>query len=259
VKNKFLVGIMALLLLAATVPAGCERFGIINGSGAIISQQYDLNDFTEIEVSSAFEIEITQSDSYSVSVTTYENIFDYLSITKSGDTLKIGMKSGSYTTANPKATVTLPELEGLKISGASHGSARGFKSSHDFSLEESGASSLDIDMETGDADFELSGASKVSGQLKALDSDMELSGASRADLSGSGDKLNLEGSGASQLNMDDFTWKDASVHLSGASKTTMIVNEELDLDISGASTLNISGNPSLGHVSVTGASTFNKK
>jgi hypothetical protein len=258
-KRHIPSGLSAILVLVILLIAGCQQFGLISGSGNIITKQYTFSNFAYIEVSSAFEVQITASDSYSVAVTTYENIFNYMNVTQSGNTVKIGLKAGSYTTANPKATITMPEIYGLNLSGASHGSVGGFKSTHDFTLENSGASSLDVNMDVGNTNMGVSGASKVTGQLKTADSRMSLSGASRIELTGSANNVTLEVSGAGQANLPNFSIQNASANVSGASSATVNVTGKLDADVSGASTLNYSGNPSLGKVNVTGASSLNHK
>ena len=44
----------------------CTGLTFVVGSGNIVNKQYDLKDFTNVEVSSAFQVEIDQSSSYSV-------------------------------------------------------------------------------------------------------------------------------------------------------------------------------------------------
>ena len=58
--------------------------------------EYEFADFTNVDVSSAFTVDITQSDSYSVSITVNENLLDYLNVYQSGKTLYIGLKGANY-------------------------------------------------------------------------------------------------------------------------------------------------------------------
>jgi hypothetical protein len=51
----------------------------------------------------------------------------------------------------------------------------------------------------------------------------------------------------------------ADVEVSGASKAVINTNGTLDVNVTGASTLEYSGSPTLGKVNVTGASTLTKK
>ena len=66
-------------------------------------------------------------------------------------------------------------------------------------------------------------------------------------------------SGASRFSLDDFTVNKASVNISGASTGTINLDGRLDANVSGASTLLYIGDPIMGAIDVSGASTLSKK
>ena len=190
-------------------------------------------------------------------ITSYENLFDYFDVEEHGDTLDIDMQLGSFTTSNPVVKITLPYLDALVISGACHGTCKGFETTDDLDIEESGASSLEIDFKCDDCQIEISGASKLKGSLTADDADIEISGASRAELSGIINELYLEVSGASTADFTDFSANYTEAEVSGASTANLYVNETLKADISGASTINYKGEAKLGRLEISGASSLN--
>ncbi len=132
-----------------------------------------------------------QSSTWGVSLTAQQKLFDQIEVTKSGETLQINIQWGwgtwvsSWGYQRPKARITVPELSVLRLSGASKGSARGFKSTHDTDLFLSGASSLDIDIEAASSTIEVSGASRLTGKLTVDDVRLQINGASNATLTGS--------------------------------------------------------------------------
>ena len=257
--KKAVMLIVVVLLLLLLVP-GC--FGLITGSGNLETREFNYSDFTRIEVGNAFEVEVVQSGSFGISVTADDNIFDYLNVAKSGETLKIWLKSGySYGNHTAIAEISMPQLYQLDFSGATHGIVRGFSSSHDFNLELSGASSLNInDMTAGNLRFGISGASSVTGNIVADgDAHFNLSGASSVSLSGSADDLDADASGASSLGLDDFTVHNVSIELSGASNGTINLDGTLNADLSGASRLYYIGEPTLGDLDTSGSSSISKK
>lgn len=239
--------------------AGCG--GPVIGSGDLVTEDYDFKDFSRIEVSHAFEVQITRSESFKVEVTTDDNLVDRLRVEQSGSTLRIGMEPGiSFGTATRKALITLPALEAVQLSGASKGGVIGFDGKGDLSIGLSGASSLALtSIEAGDLRLEVSGASKLAGDLVAGDVRMEASGASQIQLSGSGEDADLEASGASKLSLTSFELEDASVTLSGASTATVDVSRTLDADLSGASSLTYSGGASVRNIQTSGASQINHR
>jgi len=256
--------ITGLLIIVATVAAlsGCKEFPRIIGSNNIETRDFDYSGFTRIDISHAFTAEIVQSDNYQVEVTLNDNLFDYLSISRSGNTLTIKMDPMSsflHTTQHVK--ISLPDLVAVTISGASHGTVTGFADATLFDLNVSGASRLEIDglKTTGSTYIEVSGASRLSGNLDTVDGDFTVSGASTLELSGSATDVKLDVSGASHATLGTFKIVDTSVSVTGASSATIDVSGRLDLNVSGASRLIYSGNATLGDVEVSGASTLNRQ
>ena len=207
------------------------------------TEEFDLSDFSRVEVGYAFEVEVVQSDSYSVGITADDDLLKHLNVSKEGETLKVGHSKHigwRATITRPKARVTMPVLKGLRLSGACTGTIGGFSSSEDFELN-------------------LSGASRVTGEIAAGNADLTLSGASRADLTGSAEKIVIEASGASRMELAGFSAHDAAVKLSGASRSTVTLDGKLDAKLSGASKFSWIGNPVIGEIKTSGASTLDSK
>jgi len=252
--------LIVALLLSLWLVSGC--LGSVAGSGNLETREFDFSDFTRVEVGNAFEVEVVQSGSFGISVTADDNIFEYLSVAKSGEMLKIRLKSGySYSNHTAIVEISMPQLYAVEFSGATSGSVQGFSSSHDFEVELSGASSLYItDMETGAIDFDASGASSITGNITANgDAGLNISGASSVILSGSADDLNADVSGASKLGFDDFTVHNADIGLSGASNGTVSMDGVLNAEVSGASRLYYIGEPTLGDLDISGGSSISKR
>ena len=250
------------LLIVVVLLSGCAEIG----AGNVVTEEKGFSDFKYVEVTGTFEVEIVQSDTFNTTIEADETMFDYVSVTKERDTLKISLSPRHTFTdftlqaKTLKATVTMPSIYGLELSGASKGAARGFKSLDNFNLDVSGASSLDMDdIKVGDLSMEVSGASRVSGNMTAADIKLELSGASKVELAGLADDIMLKISGASTADLADFLLDNASAKLSGASEVTLNVKGKLDASVSDASRLYFLGNPTMGNISVTGASTIKHK
>jgi len=257
--RRFLTLVVTMLSVILLLP-GC--YGVISGSGGLETRDFDYSDFSHVEVGSAFQVEVIQSASFDVSITADENIFDYLIVSKSGNTLEIRLKSGySYRSFTAEATILMPDLVHLQLSGATHGTIQGFTSSNDLAIELSGASSLFMtDIAANSIDLEVSGASNVSGDVVAGgNAELNISGASTVELSGLAEDLKADVSGASHLNLDDFPVHNADVELSGASNGTVNMDGTLDADLSGASTLHYIGEPAMGDINISGASNLSKK
>jgi hypothetical protein len=258
--KKAILTAALLVILIPAVLTGCTRVAIGEINGPTATRYYDFTDFTSIEIGYAFKLEVTPADTYSIQIEAGESTFDHIKVTKAGSKLEIGMdRMFFHFNRSPRVKITMPELRGLDMSGASEGIVSGFNSSQDFNLSLSGASELEMDMETGAFRCDMSGASQVNGRLKAASCDIELSGASDIKLEGSGGNIRLDVSGASDVTMAAFTVNDADIELSGASHAGLDINGRLDVNLSGASSLEYSGNPSLGSIDLTGGSDIDRR
>ncbi|MFC1982678.1 head GIN domain-containing protein [Chloroflexota bacterium] len=237
--RKLIAAVLMVVVLTSGLLVGCR--GVLTGSGNLKTKEYTFTDFTKVEISNAFQFDISQSNSYSVSITADDNVLEKVEVTKTGDTLKIGLESipsiGSITL---ESEVTMPQLRGLNISGASRGTISDFNS----------AANLDI---------EASGASIVTGDITTADARLDISGASTVQLEGSAGNLTANASGASRCNLSGFKVNNANVTFSGASSGSVNLNGKLDADLSGASKLSYIGEPIMGNINTSGASTLSKK
>jgi hypothetical protein len=259
-KKSILIVAGTLIVIMAVLLTGCVSPIIEKDSGPVVTRNYDFTDFNVIQIGYAFRLEVTRADTYSIQIDASESIIDDIKVTKTGNKLEIGLDRLVFQFArSPRAKITMPELRGLDMSGAARGDVSGFRSSQDFDLALSGASQLEMDMETGAFECEISGASEATGYLKATSADIELSGASQIEVTGSGGNLRLDASGASQADLDHFTVNDADIELSGASNADLYVNGRLDADLSGLSEVNYEGNATLGRVTTSGGSDIERR
>ncbi len=244
-KNKKALStpIIILLVVAIVVIAIAAVFVFLYVSpGNPKTETLEFSDFSAVDAGSAFQVNIIQSDTFSVKITAGENIFDRIQVTQDGQTLKIQVNPGVFFgTFDAKAEITMPTLNSLDISGASHGTVDGFNNADKFTAKVSGASLLELtNFKVGDVDFELAGLSHLTG-------------------SGTGGNLTSTVSGGSNLDLTNFQVTNADVDLSGGSHGTVNLNGQLNVQASGASSLDYLGEPTLGTINTSGASSINKR
>jgi hypothetical protein len=258
-KKTLLAALLVALAGSVIMLAGC-RVVEKPGAGETTTRNYDLANFDRIEAGHAFDIEITRSDNYSVVITTGENVFERLSVTVADGALKIDLDTPFFNlTHSPRAVITMPALRGVDLSGASDATATGFASGDDFATELSGASTLDIEVQTGRFEAELSGASGLKGNVTASGTDLDLSGASHVTLEGSGGDISVKASGASQIELEDYNVRNADIDFSGASHADMEIEGRMDVSLSGASSLRYGGDPTLGDLDISSGSSIKRR
>ena len=248
--RKVLVFIATLLLMTSLLPVltGCRGIsGAIVGSGNLITQEMDFTDFTRLEIGYVFQSRVTKADSFSVSITVDDNLLEYVTVRKSGNTLSICLKEGcAYIGTTKMVEITMPKLDKMSLSGGASGVVSGFRSLERLELEASGASTFYIDdTKAGDTSFEISGASRVSGGIEIAEGRFDVSGASSIVLEGDARDISIEVSGAGHADLADFSVSNAAVNISGASVATVNASSSIDGSVSGASRLTYLGNPAL--------------
>jgi hypothetical protein len=172
---------ISVLLVIATLLAGCGGLVSLTGSGNVVTQEEAITGFDKLDVSQGFQVDVRQGDTYSVVIRVDDNLVEHLQVVKEGSTLKIGLepiRSYNLKNATLEADLTMPELTGLELSGGSHVSANG--SGEDISIDASGGSGADL------ASFSV------------VNANVDAGGGSQVTVNASG-TLNVDASGGSQV------------------------------------------------------------
>jgi len=234
--NKYFSSFLILLLfsfLSTTVLADSK------------TKTYDYKNFKGVSVGSGMQVTVTQSNSYSITITADERDFKDLVVEKRGNSLDIHYDHsvwgwfGHHRRGNVKIKITMPELTAMDLSGGAEGHIIMDVSGKSFSAETSGGASLTGDLTCGNISVETSGGSKV-------------------ELSGKGENLNADGSGGSRIKLRNFSVKNVNADLSGGSTVWVNMNGTLNSDQSGGSHLYYYGKVSLGNTSFSGGAGVSK-
>jgi hypothetical protein len=230
-----------VLFLAGILLAGCGSIPI-TGSGNVVTQEEAITGFDKVDISYSFEANISQGDTFSVVIRADDNLVEYLQVVKEGNTLQIGLKPNhpEIRSATLEAEVTMPELAGLDLTGASHVTVTGFKSAQALVVDASGASHLRGDIEAGDLTFNLDGGSEVI-------------------LTGSAENATIKASGSSEVDLSAFSVVDANVEAGGASQVAVNASGRLDVDASNSAQVYYLGSPTLGKMDTSGSASIEQK
>lgn len=234
--------IMLFVLLMAALLSACVPV-TITGSGNVVTQEESITGFDKVDISQSFEVDISQGEGFSVVIRVDDNLVEHLQVVKQDNTLKIGLKPNrNYTASNAtlEAEVTMPELTGLDLSGASQATISGFKSTNDLFVD-------------------LSGASSLVGDIEAAKTSFDLSGGSDANVSGSGQESTIDVAGGSQIDLSNFPVANVTVNAAGGSIATVNASGKLNADAGGASTVFYLGDPILGEIDISGSSSVEPK
>lgn len=214
---------MVIGLISALVFLGdFAPFGDVTGSGSLVTKEQFFSDFNTVDAENGFNVEISKSDTYEVQVIADDNVMEFISVSKSGDTLRVGLEWGTkVNSATLKIKIIMPDLQEIELSGGSVGKIEDFITSNSLSVD-------------------LSGGSQLSG-------------------SGEAEYLIMDVSSGSQLDFSDYLVGDVNIELSGGSQAIINLDGTLNADLSGGSQLYYFGEPSMGDVDISGGSFLGEK
>jgi len=229
-----------MLLLGTVFVAGLHAQKINDPNAEVRTAK----NFHAINLSSAFDVFLTQGNEEAVAVSAAE--------TKDREKIKVEVKSGvlyiSYDAKGMKwgkgnkklkAYISIKQIDALTVSGACDVFISGTLKVPALSLNQSGASDVKGRIEVGKLKVDLSGASDVT-------------------VTGVATQLTIEASGASDFKGYDLITDICNAKASGASDVKITVNKELSAQASGASDVKYKGNGVIREIKSSGSSSVRK-
>lgn len=214
----------------------------ISISSFAAKQERKISNFTELEVSSAFIVALTQGTTEKLMIDADEaDIDDIITEVRDGKLIIKPRNTNFFANKfqNVRIYLTFINLTDIDVSGA---------------VELKGTNV----MRFGNLDIEGSGASKINLNLTADKLNCDISGASSLNLMGSASLFETDLSGSSILDALDLTANICDIDASGASSAKVNVSQKLMAEGSGASTIEYSGNPTIVEKDLSGAASVKK-
>ena len=230
-----------------------------------------VDNFTKVSFRFAGKVWLKQGSPQKVELEGDKDVLKEVETEVEGDKLIIG-KPGkwfdwSWGDDNERITVyiTMPNVEGLSVSGSGDLICQGKITADNLDLNVSGSGSLSLDMDArGDVEADVSGSgdidlkgkcknfnSDVSGSGKVVmavaiadEADFGVSGSGRIMASGSAPSVKTSVSGSGKVLAADLEANRCEIRISGSGDVEINVKNELDATISGSGSVSYKGNPS---------------
>lgn len=239
--------------------------------------------FEEIEVSRCVRLVVEDRTDGNIIVRADEAVMPYVELSVAKGTLKARISDKfnmRRVSGGLVAVVYIPNngrIRSIDASGASSVIVKPMLNvAGKLDIEASGASRIDVNANAGETEIECCGASRIVADIYGSGCEIDLSGASTLSLSGSVRKGEVDVSGASKFSASDMKFDSLSVdvsgastanvsatkcivEVSGASKADVYCDGELSAEATAASSLRYSGDCRTTHLSSSGASSIKKK
>ena len=188
-----------LVLIIPVLVSGCHGMHSgIAGSGKREIQKRDVAPFTAITTEGAFTIEVTCQKTAGLQVEGDDNILEYVTSEVSGNVLRLTNRRNYSVNEPVRFKISVPNLEAISVSGAGHIEIKEMNNDK-FEIDSSGAPSITVSGNTKLVDIDTSGAGKIdTHNLHASRAVVDSKGVSKIDLDVA-DQLDVKVSGPSSV------------------------------------------------------------
>jgi len=177
----------------------------IDGQGVIVSETRVLTDFNRINSSIYADILLTQGSKEDIIIEAQQNILDEIETTVVNDELRITLNRCVDIPEAVKVYITIPEIQGLTLTGVG-----GFMAQNDFSL---------------------------------TDFDVTLTGTGDITLQGTANTFDILLTGVGDVNAFNLITEETNVNITGTGDVEVFVNDELNVTITGVGDVLYKGSP----------------
>lgn len=230
----------AVLLSLAIVTSSCAN----SLTEERIKEERDVKNFTAIQLSVSADVYLTQADGYSFTIEGDKSSLDKVITEVRGNTLVIRTERTNlrFFKSEIKIHITMPDIEGLAISG-------------------SGDIKTITPVVTGDLNLKISGSGDITIpdlMLKSLYA--AISGSGDIAISGQGiaSEANVKISGSGDVMLKGVRFQNADISIAGSGDAYVELSENLKARVAGSGDIVYSGNP-LVDAKVSGSGSIRNK
>lgn len=200
--------------------SACHFTRGIKGSGVRKSEKRDLKTFSAVDTTGAYEVQISCQKPASFEIEADDNILPLIKTEVRDGVLYVSSQESYNSAKAVTLRIALPELSAVSSRGAGDISVTD-ANSNDLKIESTGAASI-----------------KAAGKVKTA---------------------TFSSTGAGDIDASRLVAEKTKVTVTGAASVNVYASEQLDVSVSGAGSVNYSGNPKTVNKGVSGFGSVNKK
>jgi hypothetical protein len=217
------------------LPSSCEKSVIgINGSGPVVSRDFDLPQIDGVQLSIDGNVSITEGDTQMVRIEAQQNIIDNIRKTVSGGQWNIEFNNAVNSHNGIDIFITIPSLNLATISGSGN------------------ISSTNIFTDSTYVVLNISGSGNISMGLLADKVESIISGSGNISLTGKANEHKVVISGSGNVAAFGLETLKTDVTISGSGNSEVFANDNLNVVISGSGNVFYIGYPAI-NVSISGS------
>ncbi len=220
----------AVIMLVGFAPTQADvyfgSFGrnVIEGSGDLVTENRELDEFESIDNSGPFDLYVVVGEIQSVSISIDDNLVEVVETRVRRGTLEIYTKDNIRSHRRSRIDITVPKLEELTISG-----------SGDVELENVSGEEFDLQI-SGSGDVELT-------EMNTQELYVSVSGSGDVRADGTARNLEIGISGSGDIDARDLEAEDVTVKIHGSGDVKVNASESFYGRVYGSGDITYWGNP----------------
>lgn len=233
----------ALVLTTTTLMiAGCV---MEMGSGRVQQERRDVADFDTIVHKGSAELNVERGD-FSVSIEAEDNVVPTVTTKVTGGTLHIGRTNEHVRSTRPvRVSVTMPDLEGLRLNGSGDGFVGRDLIDGDCELDVAGSGSIRLDHnDVEDISLSVGGSGRIDAvDLTARDAAVHIGGSGRVRVNGVTSTLDVNIGGSGRFDGNELHADAVKVGVAGSGRASVHAHDSLIASTGGSGNIYYRGTP----------------
>jgi len=219
-----------------------ETFGLIVGSGNVISETREVGYFDKVELKRLGNVYITQGETNKLTIEAEDNLLPYLSTEVTNNELVINKKRSTLAWIIKKKPiniyVTIKDVNELVVLGSGDITSNSLIETNSLKLKISGSGNINVNTDTNYLETGISGSGGIV-------------------VNGIANTHNLYISGSGNVNALNLSTITTNIMISGSGNVKVNVIDELNIKISGSGNVQYIGDPEV-NTSVSGSGSVKK-
>jgi len=243
--------ILSMMLFSGTYS---QTFTPVKGNGPSIDKTFNVSDFKGIDVSGGFDVILVQGSSESLTLTSQENLFEYITARVDNGTLKIYTRNNLRPTQPMKARITFKEISNLKVSGGGDTYSETPVNVDALEVNISGGGDFSSVINSEELKFNISGGGDTEIGGKTQDYYITVSGGGDLESKVTAESISCRIAGGGDLYLrNEAQAAEADIEINGGGDVDMKMNaEKLRCSVSGGGDALISGQASDFEINLNG-------
>lgn len=210
--------ILFSILLTIPFIFSCS-FNGIRGNGNTVNEKRDITEFNKIDVSGRFDVDVEVGKPVSLVIIAEDNLLKFIKTKVKNNTLIISTKENLRPRNDLIIKLTTPKLVAIDCSGA-----------NDLTIDDVNSNEFSIDL-SGAGSIEINGKAKI---------------------------FYIDISGAADLEASEFFTESVKIDISGAASAEVYAYQSLDAEVSGASSIKLYGDAKNVRTDISGVASFSR-